>query len=56
MALYLDIIGENQSNVYAKFLYSSLSIYRYSQGLELNPASNWTRVNLPNQIEKLKSF
>ena len=29
---------------------------KYSPGLELNPVSNWTRVNLPMQIEKFKSL
>ena len=28
----------------------------YSLGLELNPVSNWTQVNLAIQIEKFKSF
>ena len=28
----------------------------YIPGLELNPVSNWTRVNLIIQIEKFKSF
>ena len=28
----------------------------YSPGLKLNPVSNWTLVNLPLQIEKIKSF
>ena len=28
----------------------------YSPGLELNPVSNWTQVNLPIQIEKFSHF
>ena len=28
----------------------------YSPGFQLNPVSNWTRINLPFQIENIKSF
>ena len=33
-----------------------LYFLEYSPGLELNPVLNWTRVNLPIQIENFKSF